>query len=172
MKRRERQGGRGVSRVLAAPFGINVHNSSDASREERFLATIKDEAVQKYTGTNVSFKVRAAATFSPLAFADTAGPPLLSQPSSFPLLPSCPLPAPPPGSALRAPWFRANRVSRRAYVISVDVARSKVRKKVRRSSVTRQTFRPRCYPRGVWEGEALTYCPRDRTRSRDATPTC
>jgi len=39
-------------------------------------------------------------------------------------------------------WFRANRVSRRAYVI-MDVARSKVRGKVRRSSsVIGGTFRP------------------------------
>lgn len=41
---------------LGSPLEINVRNSGDAGR---FLAAIKDEAAQKYTVTNVSFKVRA-----------------------------------------------------------------------------------------------------------------
>jgi len=68
--------------------------------------------------------------------ADTAGS-LCSSTAIF--LPSR---SPPPRQVFsftaNARWFRAKHVNRRAYVIGI--ARSKVRKKIRRSSVTRRTF--------------------------------
>lgn len=68
---------------FGSPREINVGNGSEASRR-RLLAMIKDETAQKYTGTNVSFKVRVGYV---LSSADTAGPHAslsLSSPSSHP----------------------------------------------------------------------------------------
>jgi len=116
------------------------------------------------------FKVPESSTFSPLADA----PPrhsssLTSLPFLILLLLLLLLPVSSPGvlsSFLSSGgrWFRANRVSRRAYVI-MDVARSKVRGKVRRSSsVIGGTFRP---PASVIFEDS--HCPRrsnqpERTR--------
>lgn len=119
-----------IPAILAALSKLTFVTFGDAGR---FLATIKDEAAQKYTVTNVSFKVRRGYTFSLSSrlLADTAGPPRSSPRyavSSLFLLvarsPSSRRSALFYGECPR--WFRANHVNRRAYVISV--ARSKVRK--------------------------------------------
>lgn len=102
---------------FGSPCEINVGNGSEASRR-RFLATIKDETAQKYTGTNVSFKVRIGYV---LSSADTAG-----THASLSLFP--PSLAPTLGRVLSSSSSmvpRANHVSRQTYVINVNVARSK-----------------------------------------------
>jgi len=104
---------------FGSPCEINVGNGSEASRR-RFLATIKDETAQKYTGTNVSFKVRIGYV---LSSADTAGTHAFLSLSLFP-----PSLAPTLGRVLSSSssvFPRANHVSRQTYVINVNVARSK-----------------------------------------------
>lgn len=122
---------------------INVRNSSSASRGW-FLATIKDEAAQKYTGTNVSFKVCDVYVLSSrLCWHCKLSAPCRHLPLSLFLSPPFSLPW---ECSLRLRrWFRANHVSRLSLrnLRGRLVARAKVRKEGHQS----RGGPFRCYPR-------------------------